>query len=94
MGSPRVDVGQCDKDNHGWREGPPLTVLFAKASIWRLGLHPPVKSISNEKRILLSVGGREPLIQNIGRYKGRSGTLALSRRKAGKLALDASPKSG
>jgi hypothetical protein len=31
MGSPRVDVvfrlWQCDKKNHGWREGPPLTVL-------------------------------------------------------------------
>ena len=30
MGSPRVDVvfrlRQCDKENHGWREGPPLTV--------------------------------------------------------------------
>jgi hypothetical protein len=30
-GSPRVGVvfrlWQCDKDNHGWREGPPLTVL-------------------------------------------------------------------
>ena len=30
MGSPRVDVvfrlGQCDKENHGWCEGPPLTV--------------------------------------------------------------------
>ena len=29
-GSPRVDVvfrlWQCDKENHGWREGPPLTV--------------------------------------------------------------------
>jgi hypothetical protein len=28
--SPRVDVvfcfWQCDKKNHGWREGPPLTV--------------------------------------------------------------------
>ena len=27
---PRVDVAfcfwQCDKENHGWREGPPLTV--------------------------------------------------------------------
>jgi hypothetical protein len=20
-------IGQCDKENHGWREGPPLTVL-------------------------------------------------------------------
>jgi hypothetical protein len=31
MGSPRVDVvfrlWQCDKENHGWREGPPVTVL-------------------------------------------------------------------
>jgi hypothetical protein len=31
MGSPRLDVvfrlWQCDKENHGWREGPPVTVL-------------------------------------------------------------------
>ena len=31
MGSPRVDLvfrlWQCDKENHGWREGPPQTVL-------------------------------------------------------------------
>ena len=31
MGSPRVDVvfriWECDKENHGWREGPPVTVL-------------------------------------------------------------------
>ena len=31
MGSPRVNVvfrlWQCDKQNHGWREGPPVTVL-------------------------------------------------------------------
>jgi hypothetical protein len=30
-GLPRIDVvfrlRQCDKENHGWREGPPLTVL-------------------------------------------------------------------
>src|SRR3984893_14432982 len=30
-GQPRVDVvfrlWQCDKENHGWREGPPVTVL-------------------------------------------------------------------
>jgi len=29
---PRVAVvfrlGQCDKENHGWREGPPLTVPY------------------------------------------------------------------
>jgi hypothetical protein len=31
MGSPRLAVvfcfWQCDKKNHGWREGPPVTVL-------------------------------------------------------------------
>jgi len=31
---PRIDVvfrlGQCDKENHGWREGPPLNVSLRK----------------------------------------------------------------
>jgi hypothetical protein len=31
MESPRLDIvfcfWQCDKKNHGWREGPPVTVL-------------------------------------------------------------------
>jgi hypothetical protein len=39
---------QCDKENHGWREGPPLTVP-AKASICWPGLHPPGK-ISFERK--------------------------------------------
>ena len=34
MGSPRVDVvfrlWECDKENHGWREGPPVTVLWQR----------------------------------------------------------------
>jgi hypothetical protein len=75
VGSPRVDVvfvlWQCDQENHGWREGPPRP-FPAKVSICWLGLHPPVKSVSNEKRILLSVGEREPLTQGIGRYKRTS----------------------
>ena len=37
MGSPRVDVvfllWQCDKENHGWREGPPLTVLCESSDL-------------------------------------------------------------
>ena len=74
MGSPRDDVvfrlWQCDKENHGWREGPPLTVP-AKVSICWSGLHPPAKSVSN-KRILLCVTGGEPLTQNIGRFKTTS----------------------
>ncbi len=32
------------------------------------GLHPPVKSVSNEKRILLSVGEREAPALHIGRF--------------------------
>jgi hypothetical protein len=64
MGSPRVNVvfrlWQCDKKNQGWRGGPPLTVPCQSFDL-RSGLHPPVKSVSNEKRILLCMGGREPL---------------------------------
>ena len=45
-GLPRLDVvfgvWQCDKKNHGWREGPPLTVA-CKVSICWPGLHPPGK---------------------------------------------------
>jgi hypothetical protein len=37
MELPRVDVvfylWQCDKDNHGWREGPPLTVLWQSVDL-------------------------------------------------------------
>jgi hypothetical protein len=72
MGLPRLDLvfrrWQCDKENHGWREGPPLTVPCQDSICWR-GLHPPAKSVSNDKRILLCVAGREPLTQDIGRYK-------------------------
>ena len=79
MELPRVDVvfylWQCDKDNHGWREGPPVTVPPKVPICWP-GLHPPAKSISNEKRILLSIGGRQPLILNIGRYKRTYGAVA------------------
>jgi hypothetical protein len=53
MGSPRLNVvfrlGQCDKENHGWREGPPLTVP-GKVSIRWPGLHPPAKSDSKRKK--------------------------------------------
>src|SRR5262245_18613700 len=54
MPSPRIRLvlrfWQCDKENHGWREGPPLTVLCRDFDPW--GLHPPGKFSSNEKRIL------------------------------------------
>ena len=69
---PGLDVAirfwQCDKKNQGWREGPPLIVPCQSFDLLP-GLHPPVESVSNEKRILLYVGGREPLDQTFGRIK-------------------------
>jgi len=77
--SPRVGVvfrlWQCDKENQDWCEGPQLTVP-AKVSICRSGLHPPVNSNSNERRIQRSLARREPLNQNIGRFKTASRSLA------------------
>jgi hypothetical protein len=50
---PGVDVvfrlWQCDKKNHGWREGPPLTVPCQSLDLLP-GLHPPAKSVSNENK--------------------------------------------
>ena len=72
MGSTRDEVvfplWQCDKENHGWREGPPLTVPCQSLDL-PAGLHPPAKSVSNKKRIQLCVAGRDPLTQNFGRFK-------------------------
>jgi hypothetical protein len=80
MGSPRVDVvfglWQCDKENHGWREGPPETVLRQSLDLLA-GPSPSgkVESVSNEKRILLCVRGRAPLTQDIGRFRSTFGQL-------------------
>jgi hypothetical protein len=50
-GSPRVAVvfrvRQCDKENHGWREGPPLVLPARIAPV--TGLHPPGVFIVEEK---------------------------------------------
>ena len=77
----RVDVAfrlwQCDKENHGWREGPPRP-FPAKVSICWPGLHPPAKSVSNKKRILLSVGEREPSLRTLAGIKGLRGPLGFT----------------
>jgi hypothetical protein len=72
MGSPRLDVvfcfWQCDKKNHGWREGPPVTVLWQSfRSAGRA--FPPAKSVSNEKRIRLYPPTRQPLTQTLAGYR-------------------------
>ena len=57
MGLPRDDVvfrlWQCDKENHGWREGPPLTVPCQSFDLLGRAFTLATKSASNEKRILL-----------------------------------------
>ena len=81
--SPRLDVvfglWQCDKKNHGWREGPPLTVAAKFRSAGR-AFTLPVKSVSNEKRILLSAARREPSLRTLAGYKRQ---LAHVRQGAG-----------
>jgi hypothetical protein len=52
MGSPRVDVvfslWQCDKENHGWREGPPVTVLCQSSDL--LAGPSPSGKVSSERK--------------------------------------------
>jgi hypothetical protein len=48
---------QCDNKNHGWREGLPLKRTLPGIDLVT-GLHPPGKSISDEKRILRSEDAR------------------------------------
>jgi hypothetical protein len=48
---------QCDKKNHGWREGLPLKRTLPGIDLVT-GLHPPGKSVPDEKRIPLSDASR------------------------------------
>jgi hypothetical protein len=78
MGSPRVGVvfrlWQCDKDNHGWREGPPRPSL---PSFDLLTGPSPSGIVSFERKKNTAFRWRtRALPQNIGRYKGTSGNLA------------------
>jgi hypothetical protein len=50
-------LGQCDKKNHGWRESLPLKRTLPGIDLVT-GLHPPGKSVPNEKRIPLSDASR------------------------------------
>ena len=56
---------QCDKENHGWREGPPLTVS-AKVSICWPGLHPPGKvSFERKKNTALRWAAASPSLRTL-----------------------------
>jgi len=60
---------QCDKKNHGWREGPPVTVSWQSFDLLAGPSPSRQKSASNKKRIHLCGAGRLVLNQNIGRFK-------------------------
>ena len=76
---PRLDVvfrlRQCDKENHRWREGLPLTVALPKFR--SAGRPSPSRQspIQTKKRIPLSVEQREPLIRGIGQLFSASRKL-------------------
>jgi hypothetical protein len=73
MGSPRDDVvfrlWQCDKENHGWREGPPLTVPCQSFNLLAGPSPSRLNQLRTKKRILICAAGRARLNQNIGRFK-------------------------
>jgi hypothetical protein len=73
-------VKQCDKENHGWREGPPLNVPCQSSVCWP-GLHPPGKSVSNKKEYCFSDQDAEthsPHWPVISRHSEVDGPLKLT----------------
>ena len=83
MGSPRVDVvfrlWQCDKENHGWCEGPPVTVLCQSFRSAGRAFTLRLNQFQTKTRILLYVVGRQPP-QNTGRFKTTRQDLSLQKR--------------
>ena len=79
MGSPRVAVvfrfWQGDKENHGWREGPPATVLSQSFRSAGRAFTLRLNQFRTKTRILLYVVDRKPP-QNIGRFKTTNRTLS------------------
>jgi len=71
-GSPRFDVvfrlWQCDKENHGWREGPPVTLLCQSFRSAGRAFNLRLNQFRTKTRILLCVVGCHPT-PNIGRFK-------------------------
>ena len=65
MQSPRIGLvfwlWQCDKENHGWREGPPLTVVLAREFRSVEGLHPPDKPTRTKEEYCLPPVPATPL---------------------------------
>ena len=72
MGSPRFDVvfcfWQCDKKNHGWREGPPVTVLCQSFRSAGRAFTLRLNQFERKKNTALR-SWPPPLTLNFGRFK-------------------------
>jgi hypothetical protein len=72
VGSPRVDVvfciWQCDKENHGWREGPPVTVLCQSFRSAGRAFTLRLNQFERKQEYCLVLFPATPT-QNIGRFK-------------------------
>jgi hypothetical protein len=81
MGLPRVDVvlrlWQCDKENHGWREGPPLTVLCQSVDLLA-GPSPSDKvSFEREKEYCFAELAASPSTRTLAGIKGLQANLGI-----------------
>ena len=73
MGLPRDDVvfrlWQCDKENHGWREGPPLTVPRQSFDLLAGPSPSRQNQLRTKKEYFTALIAALLLSQNIGRFK-------------------------
>jgi hypothetical protein len=73
MGLPRNDVvfrlWQCDKENHGWREGPPLTVPCQSFDLLAGPSPSRQNQLRTKKEYSFAPPGARVSNQNIGRFK-------------------------
>jgi hypothetical protein len=73
MGLPRNDVvfrlWQCDKENHGWREGPPLTVPCQSFDLLAGPSPSRQNQLRTKKEYSFASPGARASNQNIGQFK-------------------------
>jgi hypothetical protein len=71
MQSPRIGVvfclGQCDQENHGWREGPPLTDSLQGCDLWR-AFTLPINQLERKKEYCRLPPSANAFILGIGRF--------------------------
>src|SRR5258708_17324841 len=73
MGSPGVDVvlrlWQCDKENHGWREGPPVTVLCQSFRSAGRAFTLRLNQVRTKKEYSFCIAGRQPSLRTLAGLK-------------------------